>query len=118
MSENMIRVATLKRCAPEGNKKKRAINKRPKTLGPSIGATVIVTRSGIPRVTIVGLRNADPSDEEVKVVLAPSTILAPLATISASRVVAKVSRWASTVPGAAMAPSSSLILRAFGGSSA
>lgn len=39
-----IRVAALKRHAPEGSKKKKAISKRPKTSGLSIGAPAIVAR--------------------------------------------------------------------------
>lgn len=79
----------MKRRAPEGGKKK-ATSKRPKTLGPSIGAPVAVTRTGIPRITIILPRNVDPNDEEVEAVLAPSIILAPSTTISTSRVATMV----------------------------
>lgn len=44
VSDDLIQVGALKRCISEGDRKKRAINKRPKVLGPSIGASKVVTR--------------------------------------------------------------------------
>ena len=51
--------AMLKRKAPEGGKKKMAIDKRPKLTGLSIGAPAVASRP-IPRVTIIPMRDAAP----------------------------------------------------------
>lgn len=74
----------MKRCTPKGNKKKKATNKRPKTLGPLVRAPAAATRLVIPRVTIISLRSANHSDQWVEVILDPSTISAPSTTILAS----------------------------------
>lgn len=122
-----IWAATLKRCIPKGDRKKKAINKRLKNSRPSIGAPMAATRSGVPRVTIIPPRDANPHDE-VMVILAPPAISAPLVTVPTSKVATMVVSslghslnmpgQASTTLGATMVPSSSSGPRAFDSSSA
>lgn len=73
-----IRVTVLNRHALEGNRKKKAINKRPRILGSSIKAPIAASGLDIPRVTVISLRSANPSNKEVKIILVPPAVFAPL----------------------------------------
>lgn len=126
VSDDVIQATALKRHTLEGNKKKRDVSKRSKTSRPQVEAPKVATRSSIPLVTIIDLKNTDPNDE-VEVILTPSTITAPLTTILASRAAMMVvssldcplgmTGWVPTTTGPVVAPPSSLgsrVSRGFG----
>lgn len=66
VSDEVIQVAMLRRCTPESDRKKKAIERR-RASGPSIGVLMATSGVGIPWVTVISPRNADLSNEEVEI---------------------------------------------------